>query len=177
MRYTLLALLCWIVPVAAAPLEGQVMLRGNLQPLPATTGVVYVVPDTPETWLQLSGMGKRINLLANVTRYSATQVQDYGTLYNYNLAQERVKGLVNRLMLTARARASQTLTIDQGRFSAVEPEEKVILVASAQATLEGTTLAGWWLLRTTTTTALTLGRDEQLYQIGIPVLVQTPPLP
>ncbi|WP_287131210.1 hypothetical protein, partial [Candidatus Cyanaurora vandensis] len=164
-------------PVSAQPLAGKVNLQGNLGPIPATTGVIYVVPDTPENWQQLNGLAQRAGRFAALTRYTATQVQTMETLYNFNVAQERLKGLLNRLVLVARDRAQQVLSLENGQFDSPQAPEAVILVVSAQATpvIEPpVTLAGWWMLRTVSTTDLEFNQGQQLYQVGIPKSVQTP---
>ncbi|WP_218082149.1 hypothetical protein [Anthocerotibacter panamensis] len=185
MKYclTVFAFLSLALPLWANPLSGQVALAvGKGATTPARTGVVYVVPDTPENWLQLNGLAQRVGRWLTLSRQTAAGAtsQDYITVRDYNIAQNRLKGMLNRLVLTAQQKAQQTIPISEtGQFTTAEAPSKVILVASAQATEQPenstqTTLAGWWFLRTESGLDLELLPAKQLYQVGIPLSVQQP---
>jgi hypothetical protein len=172
LKLALLLLLTLALPVAARPLNGLVSLGTTSGPLPATSGVVYIVPDTQENWQQLHGLAQRVTLFRNLVRQTAVLAQgNPDGIRQYNASLLRLKGLLNRLMITAQQKAETTTTVSQGQFSVPEVAPRTIVVVSAQtaeAADSPATFLGWWLVRDDGTLPLTLDQEQQLYQFGIP---------
>ncbi len=166
-----LSLLLLPLPLWARPLSGQISLttpQGSQQL--ANSGVVYVVPDTPNNWIQLNGLAQRVNRWVILSRQTAQHLsqQDLASMREYTLAQTQLQGLLNRLMLSAQAQTAQTLALTNGQFMTADAPQKVILVSRAQVPESGLIVVGWWCVRTANTPTVILNQDQQLYQVSLP---------
>jgi len=169
-RLLLLSLL-FALPASAASLGGRVSLVTPKGSLPASSGVVYLIPDTPDNWVQLNGLAQRCGRFLVLTRQSQGNA--------LSIAQQRLKGLLNRLALSAKEKATAALEIQEdGQFSTTEAPAQVILMVSAQTAAgqdqNRALLAGWWLLRTPSSTTLEVSKQQQIYQVGLPIGATAP---
>ncbi len=176
----ILAALVIALPVHSSTLGGSVALTNNQGPVLATSGTVYIIPDTPENWQAINRLSDRVSFWINLSRQVALTVktQDQrARSRDYNATQTRLKGLLARLVTVAKEKAKVALPITMGQFDATDIPDQVILVIQAQApeglSLENKpstlTLMGWWLVRTPSQTGLEIGPKELLYQVGLPL--------